>query len=232
MNRRRHAVAIASLWWLLGPAGCGPSDESRVVSTPAPPREGPVVHATLPQVVALGDSLTAGLGIGMDEAYPARLQQRMRAEGYNVEVVNAGQSGDTSAGGLRRLDWVLGTEARVLIVALGGNDGLRGLPPDQMKSNLNDIIGRATAQGLSVLLAGMEAPPNYGPAYTASFRRVFRELADAHDVVFVPFLLEGVAGEADLNQPDGIHPNVEGARLIAAHLWPALEPLVKSVVEK
>jgi acyl-CoA thioesterase-1 len=176
--------------------------------------------------VALGDSLTAGLGISRDQAYPALLQRRIDAAGYRYEVVNAGVSGDTSAGGLSRLDWSLEGDVRVLIVALGGNDGLRGLPAVEMRRNLGAIIERAQQRRIRVLLAGMQTLTNMGPPYQRSFQEVFPALAVQYRVAFMPFLLEGVAGRADLNQPDGIHPNSEGARVIADHLWPFLEPLL------
>ena len=186
-------------------------------------------EAGTPRLVVLGDSLTAGLGLEATEAYPARLQERLDAAGYDVEVVNAGVSGDTTAGGLRRLAWALDGGAEVLVVALGGNDGLRGLSIDQMKDNLSQIIMVATSGGIEVLLAGMEAPPNFGWVYTEAFRDVFRQLAHEHDVTLVPFLLEGVAGVPDLNQSDGIHPNAEGAARVAEHVWPAIERLVQQV---
>ena len=179
-----------------------------------------------PRIVALGDSLTDGLGLQRDETYPTRLQEILRAEGYDVEVVNASVSGDTTAGGLRRLEWALEGDVRILIVALGGNDGLRGLPVGQMKENLREIVTRAQQKGVAVLLAGMEAPPNFGSLYTDQFREVFHELAREYEVGFVPFLLEGVAGNADLNQADGIHPTAEGARMIAAHMWPVLQSIL------
>ena len=179
-----------------------------------------------PRIVALGDSLTDGLGLQRDETYPTRLQEILRAEGYDVEVVNASVSGDTTAGGLRRLEWALEGDVRILIVALGGNDGLRGLPVGQMKENLREIVTRAQQKGVAVLLAGMEAPPNFGSLYTDQFREVFHELARELEVGFVPFLLEGVAGNADLNQADGIHPTAEGARMIAAHMWPVLQSIL------
>ena len=179
-----------------------------------------------PRIVALGDSLTDGLGLQRDETYPTRLQEILRAEGYDVEVVNASVSGDTTAGGLRRLEWALEGDVRILIVALGGNDGLRGLPVGQMKENLREIVTRAQQKGVAVLLAGMEAPPNFGSLYTDQFREVFHELAREYEVGFVPFLLEGVAGNADLNQADGIHPTAEGARTIAAHMWPVLQSIL------
>lgn len=184
-----------------------------------------------PRIVALGDSLTAGLGLSPEESYPARLQERLESAGHRLRVMNAGVSGDTTAGGLRRLAWALEGDVRVLIVALGGNDGLRGLPVDQMKDNLSRIIAAATARGVKVLLAGMEAPPNFGVHYTDWFRQVYSELDAEHEVVFVPFLLEGVAGVPELNQPDGIHPNAEGADRVAAHVWSALESMLPAAVD-
>ena len=179
-----------------------------------------------PRIVALGDSLTDGLGLQRDETYPVRLQEILRAEGYDVEVVNASVSGDTTAGGLRRLGWALEGDVRILIVALGGNDGLRGLPVGQMKENLREIVTRAHQKDVAVLLAGMEAPANFGSLYTDEFREVFHDLAREYEVGFVPFLLEGVAGNADLNQADGIHPTADGARMIAAHMWPVLQSML------
>jgi acyl-CoA thioesterase-1 len=181
-----------------------------------------------PRIVFLGDSLTAGLGLSPEQSVPALIQQRLDDEGYEYEVVNAGVSGDTSAGGLSRLDWSLEGTVSVLVIELGANDGLRGLPPGAMKRNLADIITRAKRRGITVLLTGMEAPPNYGAAYTSEFRQVFRDLADEHDVAFVPFYLDGVAGLAHLNQGDGIHPNAEGSRVIERVIWKSLEPLLEN----
>lgn len=180
------------------------------------------------RIVFLGDSLTAGLGLPREQAVPALIQERLRSEGLHYEVVNAGVSGDTSAGGLSRLDWSLEGHVRVLVIELGANDGLRGLPVEQLKSNLREIITRARQRDIAVILTGMEAPPNYGAAYTAAFRQVFRDLADAHGVVFVPFFLEGVAGVASLNNADGIHPNAAGARIVAQHLWAVLAPILEA----
>jgi acyl-CoA thioesterase-1 len=194
-----------------------------------PPREADGSVAPV-KVVALGDSLTAGYGLSAEQAYPALLDARLQAAGLPATVVNAGVSGDTSAGGLRRVDWALDDGARVMIVALGGNDALRGLPVDDLERNLAAIIERARAKGVVVVLAGMEAPPNLGPLYTASFRRVYRDLAKRYDVVLVPFLLEGIAGMPGLNQADGIHPNAEGAVKVADNLWPAVERAVRAVV--
>jgi acyl-CoA thioesterase-1 len=180
-------------------------------------------RSTQPRIVALGDSLTAGLGLPETEAFPALLQRKLKEEGYAFEVINAGVSGDTSADGLRRTGWALEGDVRLLILALGANDGLRGLPAQQMENNLQQIIHRARQRGIPVLLAGMEAPPNYGEQYAAVFRQVYQDLARKNNIAFVPFLLEGVAGMPDLNQSDGIHPSRAGAERIADHLWPAVK---------
>jgi len=179
--------------------------------------------------VILGDSLTAGLGLAPSEAYPALLQNKVDAEGLGVEIVNAGVSGDTSAGGLRRLEWALQGDVRVLVVALGANDGLRGLPVERMKENLGTIIERAKRRHVEVILAGMEAPPNYGGEYTAAYRAAFRDLARQHGVRFVPFLLDTVAGRPELNQGDGIHPNARGAEVMAEMVWKELRPVLRTL---
>ena len=178
--------------------------------------------------MVLGDSLTAGLGLPAAEAYPALLQQRLKDAGLDFEVVNAGVSGDTSAGGLARLDWALEGDVRMLIVALGGNDGLRGLPVEQLRRNLAQIIERAQARGIAVILAGMEAPPNYGRDYIAAFHKVYPALAAQYHVALVPFLLQGVAGIEALNQRDGIHPTADGARIVADNVWTVLEPIARA----
>jgi acyl-CoA thioesterase-1 len=176
--------------------------------------------------VFLGDSLTAGYGLAKEQSVPSLVESHLRTAGYSYDVVNAGVSGDTSAGGLSRLDWSLDGDVRVLVLELGANDGLRGLPVENLKRNLTEVITRARARGIKVVLTGMEAPPNFGAAYTSDFRRVYRELAKEHDVTFVPFYLEGVAGIASLNIADGMHPNAEGARIIERTIWRALEPLL------
>ena len=179
-----------------------------------------------PRIVFLGDSLTAGYGLQRSESVPSLIQARLDAEGYGYRVVNAGVSGDTTAGGRSRLDYSLAGDVEVLVLELGANDGLRGLPVAAMKQNLDDIIRRAKSRGITVLLTGMEAPPNYGAAYTSEFRAAFRDLAEEHDLPFVPFFLDGVAGIPHLNLPDEIHPNPEGARIVEATVWRALEPLL------
>jgi acyl-CoA thioesterase I len=183
----------------------------------------PVDHV----IVALGDSLTAGLGVGADEAYPALLESRLRREGFTYRVVNAGVSGDTSAGGLRRIDWALRLSPAIVIVALGANDGLRGQSPGALRDNLTRIVERARAAGARVLIAGMRVPPNYGDDYTRAFAAVYPAVARATGAPLAPFLLEGVAGDPRLNQPDGIHPTAEGQRRIAERLWPYLKPLLE-----
>ncbi len=177
-----------------------------------------------PRVVFLGDSLTAGLGLPSDQSYPSLIGKKLNEHGYDYAVVNAGVSGDTSAGGLRRLDWSLEGDVRALVVALGANDGMRGLPPSELKKNLTAVLDRAKARNIPVVLAGMEAPPNNGPDYTREFRTVYAELAKQYEVRFVPFLLQGVAGNASLNQGDGIHPNARGAQMVADLVWAELEP--------
>ena len=184
------------------------------------------VHATERIVVAFGDSLTAGLGVMPDESYPAQLQARLRADGYAYRVVNAGASGDTTAGGLRRVDWALKNKPAIVIVALGANDAMRGQDLASVRSNLDGIVARFQKAGAHVLVAGMEVPPNYGARYAADFRRLYVEVARKRGTAFMPFLLDGVAGNPRLNQGDGIHPTAEGYRIIVDHLWPFLHPLL------
>jgi acyl-CoA thioesterase-1 len=178
-------------------------------------------------IVALGDSLTAGLGVAADEAYPALLEQRLRREGFAYRVVNAGVSGDTTAGGRRRVPWALRARPDIVIVALGANDGLRGLPIAAMRENLVAIVTEVRAAGARVLLAGMRMPPNYGEAYTRDFAEAFAAVARQTHVAFLPFLLDGVAGDPALNQSDGIHPNAAGQRVVAQTVWRALRPLLR-----
>jgi acyl-CoA thioesterase I len=177
-------------------------------------------------IVAFGDSLTAGLGVTPDDSYPAQLQAKLHAEGYAYRVVNAGVSGDTTAGGLRRVDWALKNKPDVAIVALGANDALRGQDLASVRANLEAIVARFQKAGVRVLVAGMEVPPNYGARYAAEFRRLYADVARKRGAALMPFLLDGVAGDPRLNQPDGIHPTAEGYRIVAAHLWPHLAPML------
>ncbi len=201
-----------------------PAARTTATSAPAPT---PAVAAR--RVVFLGDSLTAGLGLPIEESYPSLIARKLEARGTGWTVVNAGVSGDTSAGGARRLEWSLDGGAAVLVVALGGNDALRGLPPDDLERNLDTIVAKGKAAGARVVLAGMEAPPNNGPEYTATFRQVYAAVAARHGVTLLPFLLDGVAGIASLNQSDGIHPNTEGAARVADTVWRVLDPIVRAV---
>ena len=186
----------------------------------------PPARAAERVVVVLGDSLTAGLGVAADEAWPALLEARLHREGYPYRVVNAGVSGDTTAGGLRRVDWVLRNRPQVAVVALGANDGLRGLDPDAMERNLLAIVERLQASGARVLVAGMRVPTNYGEAYTQAFRDVFPDVARRSHSALMPFLLDGVAADPRLNLADGIHPNAAGHRVIAERVWPHLVALL------
>jgi acyl-CoA thioesterase-1 len=176
-------------------------------------------------IVAFGDSLTAGYGVAPEEAWPALVEARLRRESYGYRVVNAGVSGDTTAGGLRRVDWVLRARPAVVVLALGANDGLRGLPLQPMRDNLAAIVERLRAGGARVLLAGMQLPRNYA-GYAREFERAFPEVARRTGVPLMPFLLEGVALDVRLNQADGIHPNAAGHRVMAERVWPYLVPLL------
>jgi acyl-CoA thioesterase-1 len=217
---------------VLAAIACGPDPAPRSSAAGAPAPSAPEASKApqptkAPKIVFLGDSLTAGLGLPADQSYPSLIGRKLKERDLDFEIVNAGVSGDTTAGGLRRADWSLEGDVRVLVVALGGNDALRGLPANEMKRNLAGIIERARADKVPVILAGMEAPPNNGPDYTRQFREVYRELAKEYEVRFVPFLLLGVAGNPALNQADGIHPNARGAEIVAELVWAELEPLLK-----
>jgi acyl-CoA thioesterase-1 len=180
-----------------------------------------------PRIVALGDSLTAGHGIGAAAAFPAILQQKIDAEGFDYTVVNAGVSRDTSAQALQRIDAALDGDVRILIVALGANDGLRGVPVAQLRQNLTRIIDAAKGRGIDVILCGMEALPIYGWTYTTDFHNVYVELARNYSLPLVPFIMMNVLGNPSLMLPDRAHPNANGARAIAEVIWPFLHPFLK-----
>lgn len=179
------------------------------------------------RILALGDSLTAGYGLARGEGFVARLEAALRARGIAARVLDAGVSGDTTAGGLARLDWALADRPDAAIVALGGNDGLRAIDPEATYANLDAILTRLAARNIPVLLAGMLAPPNLGSEYGAAFRGAYERLARKHDVVFYPFFLDGVAADPALNQPDGIHPNARGVAVMVARILPAVETLIE-----
>jgi len=210
----RHGLAaLAAAGLLVWAAAPGP------VHAQPPPAEAPVI-------VCLGDSLTAGYGLAREQSYPALLQARLKAMGLPHRVVNAGVSGDTSAGGLARMDWLLRQRMDVLVVALGGNDGLRGLAPEQMERNLAAIVEKGRAAGAAVVLAGMRMPTNYGPDYRRRFEAVVPSLARRTGAPLIPFLLEGVAMNPRLNQPDGIHPTEEGTKIVEANVWKVLNAVI------
>jgi acyl-CoA thioesterase-1 len=225
---------------LVAVAGCSVRDAAcgRPVANPVPMSETQVAAlkgeaVPLVQIAFLGDSLTAGLGLLQNEAYPALIGTELETDGYaSVEVVNVGVSGDTSAGGLARLEWVLEPRVKILVVALGANDALRGLPPSTTRDNLGRIIQTAKGKGVLVLLVGMEAPPNLGEDYRNAFRNIYTSLAAEHAVPLVPFLLDGVAGIPTLNQEDGLHPTAEGQRIMASLVYPRLQPILDDLLSR
>lgn len=216
---------------LMGLAACGSpapgqSEPALVQDQAAPEGAGGAPRTT---IAVLGDSITAGLGLTTAEAYPARLEELFRAEGYDqVDVLNAGVSGDTTAGGRRRVESLIVPGVKIVVVALGGNDALRGVPVSQTRADLTAIIESLVNADIRVLLVGMEGPTNLGEDYRARFRAIFSELSNTfgRQINFIPFLLEGVGGNPSLNQPDGIHPTADGMRIIAEHLYPTLRDMV------
>jgi len=209
--------------WLVALLGCGSDPGERGSAEPPPRAEG-----TRGRIVFLGTSLTAGLGVDPESAYPAVIQQKLDSSGLPYTAVNAGVSGETSAGAVRRVDWVLREPAAVLVIETGANDGLRGLDPDTLRANIQAIVDRANQQTPRprVVLVGMRALPNYGFGYARRFRRVYQELADENDLPLVPFLLDGVAGVEGMNQADMIHPTPAGHRVIAETVWGVLEEVL------
>lgn len=208
MTRRR---AVFVLWVVVLGGALGPA------ATAQPDRV----------IVAFGNSLTAGQGVAPDESYPALLAAKLRTEGYSYRVINAGVSGDTTAGGLRRVDWALKNKPDIVLLELGANDAFRGQDLDRVRANLDAMVTRFEAGGARVLLLGMRLPPNYGAGYAGRFEKVYAEVAERRKVAFMPFFLDGVGAVARLNQPDGIHPTAAGYRIIVERLWPYLEPLLR-----
>jgi acyl-CoA thioesterase-1 len=191
----------------------------------------PGSQAARKTVLMVGTSLTAGLGLDPEEAYPALLQRKADSLGLHVEIVNAGLSGETSAGALRRMDWLLRGPADVVVIETGANDGLRGLDVDSTRANLRAIVGKVKAArpAARILLAQMEAPPNLGAKYTSAFHAMYQDVAKEASIELMPFLLQGVAGVTGLNQPDGIHPNEKGEQIVANNVWSALEPVLRQL---
>jgi acyl-CoA thioesterase I len=182
-------------------------------------------------ILFLGDSITAGYGLDLDQAFPALIQEKIDAKSWNFKVVNAGQSGDTSAGGLNRLDWLLKNRVDILILELGANDGLRGLPAETTRKNLQAIVDRTKGKypEAKVIVAGMKVPPNMGGDYGRKFEAVFADLAKKNKAVLIPFVLEGVGGSRELNLADGIHPTAKGHEIVATNVWKVLEPILRSL---
>lgn len=183
------------------------------------------------RVLIFGDSITAGYGIDKENAYPALIQEKVDSLGWDFKIINGGSSGETSAGGVRRIDWMLQQPVDVFILELGGNDGLRGVDLEDTKKNLQTIIDKVEEKypDAVIILAGMQVPPNLGPEYTQQFREMFPDLAEENDIGLIPFLLEGVGGEDDLNLSDGIHPNEEGHSILAETVWDTLEPVLREL---
>ena len=218
--------ALFGMCLLLACDSGAPPSERRPAPETAAPSPDTVTVGPARTIVFLGTSLTAGYGLNdPGEAYPAHIQRMLDSAGLDYQVVNAGVSGETSAGARRRIDWILRAPPAVLVIETGANDGLRGQDPDSLRTNIQAIIDRtrAAAPATKIILLGMEALPNLGARYTREFRAVYTELARDNDLTLVPFLLQGIGGVDSLNQGDGIHPNQRGARLMAENVWPALE---------
>jgi acyl-CoA thioesterase I len=228
----RHAACL-SVGWLIAcgtpAADAPPADTARAAGAADTAAEAAAAQDERGTILFLGTSLTAGLGVGEDVAFPARIQAKIDSAGLPFQIVNAGISGETSAGGLARLDWMLQQPIDVLVLELGANDGLRGYDIDGMRANLDTILTRTRQRypEAALVIAGMEAPPNLGGQYTQRFRAAFRDLARKHDAALIPFLLEGVAGEVDFNQEDRIHPSAEGHEVIARNVWEVLAPVLE-----
>ncbi len=211
--RSGHGIVLITLI-LATLIGCEQTS-TQEVSSPVIPRETPQGV-----IVCMGDSLTAGYRVAEDEAFPALLAEQLRADGYRYDVVNAGVSGETSSGALARLDWMLTLAPDIVILETGANDGLRAVDPALTRRNIEAIVSRLKAEGIVPVLAGMQMVRNLGTVYTEAFKAIYPEIAEAHELILIPFMLEGVAGRAQLNQPDGIHPTAEGYRIVTANLYP------------
>jgi len=225
---RFGACALIFHFTLTGVGAGGPPVPKIAAGTAAITTNPPTGSATK-RIVFLGDSLTAGYGVGKDRAYPALIAEKIREAHFPYDVINAGVSGDTSADGLRRTDWVLQQKVDVLVIALGANDGLRGLSPNVLEENLEAIIEKAKRKNaeVRVVIAGMQMPPNLGADFAAKFQQVFSTVAQKYKATLIPFLLAGVGGHRDLNQPDSIHPTEAGQKMIAETVWQTLKPILE-----
>ena len=198
-----------------------------ILSSPLPPVDNETPRQT---ILFFGDSITAGLGVDLDQAFPFLIQGYIQKENWNFKVINGGVSGETSAGGLRRVDWVLQQKVDVFVLELGGNDALRGVDVENTKSNLQGIIDRVWLKNpdTKIIIAGMQAPPNLGQTYTSKFQSIYPYLAERNKIFFIPFILKDVGGIRELNQPDGIHPTVTGHKIVAETVWNVLKPILVS----
>jgi acyl-CoA thioesterase-1 len=222
----RKTATVGLIFLAIFLSGCA-AVQKRSSANANRPLVKPELTTGKPKIVAFGDSLTAGFGLTENESYPYLLQQKLKADGYDYEVVNAGVSGDTSLGGLERVDWVLGMDnVKVLVLELGANDLLRGIPVAKMRTNLDRIITKAQAKGIKVLLCGMLAPPTMGQQYQREYTATFPELADEHKTAFVPFILDNIALKKELNQADGIHPNAEGEKIMTDNVYKELKRML------
>lgn len=221
----KNLLLIASLFGLIMLNSCGEKTKQKEETTTEAKEENQQPESSKKSIVFFGTSLTAALGLDPEEAYTAHIQRKIDSLDLNYEVVNAGLSGETTASGLNRLDWVLNQQVDVFVLELGANDGLRGVPIEETRKNLQEIIDRVENNnpGVEIILVGMQIPPNMGEEYTREFREMFPELARENDLVLIPFLLEGVAGDPKLNQQDGIHPTAEGQKIMAETVWEVLE---------
>lgn len=229
LSRIAGVVLLLALVLCCACARSKEADAPRDLARPneVPEHPGSSTQDLRPVIVAFGDSLTAGLGVGPEENYPARLQAKIDAEGYRYRVINAGVSGDTSSQGLDRLEAIRTLHPAIVIIEFGGNDGLRGVPVDATRQNLEAIVSGLQDVGSKVVMAGMQMPPNYGPEYTKSFHKIFADVAAERHTALVPFLLERVGGHAELNQGDGIHPTAKGYGIVVENVWKALVPLLR-----
>lgn len=216
--RRSCFIVTVCLWMGLLALGLSPASSVTAADTPVPKN-----------ILILGDSLAAGYGVNQEQAFPALLQKKIESGKLPYRIINGGVSGDTTAGGLRRIDWLLKQPVDILLLELGGNDGLRGISPVATRQNLQGIISKAKQKypGIRVVVAGMQMPPNMGEEYTREFAAVFPALAKANDATLLPFLLEGVGGKEELNQADGIHPNPKGHAIVAETVWKVMAPLLQ-----
>jgi acyl-CoA thioesterase-1 len=224
----RKATVVSFIFLAALALGCDTSAGKKLVNVNTKkPLVTPRVGSDRPKIIAFGDSLTAGFGLAEKESYPYLLQEKLKADGYDYEVINAGVSGDTSIGGLERVDWVFEqSNVQIMILELGANDLLRGIPVAKMKANLGKILKKAKGKNVKVLFCGMLAPNAMGADYQRDYMNAFPDLADEYDVEYLPFLLEGIALDKKLNQPDGIHPNAEGEKIMTDTVYKALKPLL------